>query len=89
MNEEGKITMKVLHDIHTHNLMSLCCSDPLATTENYIRKAEEVGLKTFGLANHIWDTNVPGASEWYSSQSVRRSVESKSIIKLMAPHTNV
>lgn len=82
--------MKVLHDIHTHNIMSLCCSDPNATTENYIKEAEEVGLKTFGLANHIWDTeHVKGYSSWYGSQSVRRALESKSVMNLIGATKNV
>ncbi|MBE6546924.1 MAG: hypothetical protein E7668_05750 [Ruminococcaceae bacterium] len=78
--------MKVLHDIHTHNIMSLCCGDFNATTENYIKKAQEVGLKTFGLANHIWDTeHVKGCSGWYSPQSIRRSQDSKTVMRLLEP----
>lgn len=77
--------MKILHDIHTHNVMSLCCGDPNATTENYIREEERLGMKIFGLSNHIWDERVKGCSEWYGAQTIRRSLECKSAMKLAAP----
>lgn len=69
--------MKILHDIHTHGVLSNCCSDPTATTEAYLRKEEEMGMKVFGLSNHLWDERVKGPSAWYKYQTIRKAKESK------------
>ena len=45
--------MKVLHDIHTHNVFSACCEDKTASTPAYIAKEMELGMRLFGLSNHI------------------------------------
>ena len=60
--------MKIEHDFHVHTHLSSCSSDPKATVENYLRLAKDRGLKLIGFANHFWDSNVPGASEWYKPQ---------------------
>ena len=77
--------MKILHDIHTHNVLSSCCGQSGATTENYIKREMELGMKVFGLSNHVWDESVPGPAPFYGPQTIRHAEESKSIIKYM-PH---
>lgn len=72
--------MKVRHDIHTHTLFSSCCYDPEATAAAYIEKAHELGHSVFGFSNHIWDENVPGASNWYKGQTVGYGLEEKDAI---------
>jgi histidinol phosphatase-like PHP family hydrolase len=62
------MVMKIEHDLHVHTHLSSCSSDPKATVENYLRLAKDRGLKLIGFANHFWDSNVPGASEWYKPQ---------------------
>ena len=62
--------MKIAHDIHTHNVYSKCCKDKGASTSAYIAKEIELGIKLFGLSNHIWDENVSGASDWYKNQTI-------------------
>ena len=69
--------MKILHDIHTHNVFSNCCSDPSASTEAFVKKEEELGMRVFGLSNHIWDERVSGGSYWYKYQTIRRAKEAK------------
>ncbi len=69
--------MKILHDIHTHNMFSNCCSDHTATVPAYFESAKKNGLRTFGLSNHIWDSRVPGASGWYRTQHVEHSAEAR------------
>ncbi len=69
--------MKVTHDIHNHTLFSSCCYDPAATMEAFVKKAKELGHTTLGIANHMWDENVPGASHWYKGQTVNYVLESK------------
>lgn len=60
--------MKIEHDLHVHTHLSSCSDDPAATAENYIKLARDRGLKLIGFANHFWDSNIPGASEWYKPQ---------------------
>ncbi len=61
--------MKFHHDIHTHTEISSCCSDRLATPENFIRAAAELGHTVFGFSNHLWDESVDGESGFYHKQS--------------------
>src|SRR5699024_7720060 len=56
------------HDIHIHTKLSSCSSDSEATPENYIKIAKELGLEVIGFSDHFWDSNVEGASDWYSTQ---------------------
>ena len=77
--------MKILHDIHTHNILSLCCGDPNATTENYLKKAVELGHRTFGLSNHMWDESIPGASPFYQDHRFMQCQDTKALFKYLAP----
>ena len=81
--------MKILHDIHTHSSLSSCCSDPKATTEAYLQKEMELGMKLFGLSNHLWDERVPGASSWYRYQPIRAAKEAKTALRLADPNLKV
>lgn len=60
--------MKITHDFHIHTSLSLCAKET-ATLEHYITKAKELGLKKIGIANHMWDPAVPGATNWYKKQT--------------------
>lgn len=62
--------MQIKHDIHTHTLYSLCCYDPEATVQAYVRRAAELGHTVFGISNHLWDEKVPGANDWYQKQMI-------------------
>lgn len=73
--------MKILHDTHTHNIYSICCTDSSASTEAYIEKAREIGLKVFGISNHLWDESVKGASYWYKNQTITLAEEAKAYIR--------
>jgi histidinol phosphatase-like PHP family hydrolase len=73
--------MKIVHDIHTHNVFSHCCSDYGATTEAYIAKEQEIGNRVFGLSNHIWDERVKGSSSWYRQQTISLAEEAKAAVK--------
>ena len=72
--------MKIHHDMHTHTQISACCHDILATPENYIKKAAELGHTTFGFSNHLWDESVDGAIPWYHDQSFTHILPEKEII---------
>lgn len=69
--------MKILHDVHNHNIFSNCCSDNSASTDAFVKKELELGNKIFGLSNHIWDESVKGASYWYSKQTITKAEEAK------------
>ena len=69
--------MKILHDVHNHNIFSNCCNDPWASTDAFVKKELELGNKIFGLSNHIWDESVKGASGWYSKQTITKAEEAK------------
>jgi histidinol phosphatase-like PHP family hydrolase len=58
------------HDIHVHTFLSSCSSDPEALPERMLEVAAKCGLRTVGFANHLWDSAVPGASEWYRPQDM-------------------
>lgn len=77
--------MKVTHDLHTHTLLSSCCEDQTATAENYIRKAAELGHRTFGISNHLWDEAVAGSGDWYHKQSILYVLTEKPLIRALDP----
>jgi histidinol phosphatase-like PHP family hydrolase len=58
------------HDLHVHTTLSDCCHDENAVPEAILRRAAEVGLKTIGFADHLWDSAVAGASDWYAPQDL-------------------
>ena len=57
------------HDMHMHSQLSECSSDPLQTTEALLKHAKENNLTTICVADHYWDTQVPGVSPWYAPQN--------------------
>lgn len=57
----------IKHDLHTHTHISLC-GNPQSTAEGYIYQAIKQGITTIGFSDHFWDSAVPGASRWYSTQ---------------------
>ena len=59
--------MYTKHDIHLHTALSLCAK-PTATVENYLKIAKGYGLTTIGLTDHMWDSKIEGASNWYKTQ---------------------
>lgn len=81
--------MIVVHDIHTHNIYSNCCADKGATTVAYLQKEAALGMRIFGLSNHIWDERVKGSSYWYRTQSIVRNEEAKNAFHLVDPSLKV
>ena len=81
--------MIVVHDIHTHNIYSNCCSDRGATTVAYLQKEAALGMRIFGLSNHIWDERVKGGSYWYRTQSIVRNEEAKNAFSKASPSLKV
>ena len=59
--------LKLEHDFHVHTHLSNCGHDS-ATIAHYVAKARELGIKKPGMADHMWDSAIPGASKWYAPQ---------------------
>jgi len=62
--------MLIDHDLHVHTHLSACSHDPNATGKKILERAAQVGLKTIGFADHMWDRKRPGGSSWYMEQDV-------------------
>ena len=75
-------TVIVDHDLHVHTFLSACSCDETATPGNIIARAAEAGLRAIGFADHMWDSRVAGASEWYRPQTY----EHISQIREQIPH---
>ena len=63
------------NDLHIHTHLSLCSGHPKQTAENILKYAVDNGLKTICVTDHMWDKNVPGASEWYKQQPFERIIQ--------------
>lgn len=50
--------MNVKYDIHAHTHLSLCGQDN-ATIANYVKQAKENGVSLIGIADHMWDKEIP------------------------------
>lgn len=60
--------LNLLHDLHIHTPLSACSNDPEQTVENIVSYAARNGIPVVGIANHVWDREVPGSSDWYAPQ---------------------
>lgn len=58
------------HDYHIHSTLSSCCSDDRQTAERILKYAEDNNLKKICITDHLWDSAVSGASEWYMPQNI-------------------
>ncbi len=63
------------HDLHIHSMLSSCSGDPLQTKERILEYAKQNGLKKICVADHLWDSKVPGASNWYEPQNFEHSLQ--------------
>lgn len=68
--------MKITSDIHIHTGLS-SCADRGATFMGYVEAAKNTNLKVLGFADHLWDSAVPGASNWYAPQNVEHVLKLK------------
>ena len=61
--------MKIKEDLHVHTYLSACARND-AHAIDYVRMAEELGLTTIAFTDHLWDSAIPGASDWYKPQDM-------------------
>ena len=63
------------HDLHVHTNLSSCARDHGASPQELVDFAEKNGYDTICITNHMWDSTVPGASEWYLPQNMEHIME--------------
>ncbi len=68
------------YDIHVHTHLSSCASKE-AFISDYVKAAKEIGLDTVGFADHAWDENINGSSDWYKPQGYKRLLSRKDELK--------
>ena len=64
------------YDLHIHTRLS-SCAKPEALAADYIARAKEMGLSAIAFTDHMWDSAVPGASNWYKPQNYEHICELK------------
>ncbi len=72
-------------DLHVHTQLSGCCSDPRQTVAEIARRAAQLGLRTIGLADHVWDNPAWETTDWYRPQNVARLLPVRAQIAALAP----
>ena len=65
------------HDYHIHSELSSCSRNPAQTPARILQYAKDFGLKTLCLTDHYWDSDVPGASNWYKPQNFEHIAKAK------------
>lgn len=68
--------MKITHDIHIHTNLSSCAARG-TTMDGYVQKAKGGQLKVLGFSDHLWDSDVPGSTQWYAPQNVEHVLQLK------------
>lgn len=56
-------------DLHVHTNISPC-GVRTSTPDKYFPTCKETGIKTIGFSNHFWDSDIPGAPDWYQPLGV-------------------
>jgi len=72
--------MIVDHDVHVHTVLSECNNDPGATAANLVARAAAAGLATLGFSDHLWDSAIEGASDWYRPQNVEHVLQTRRLL---------
>ncbi len=70
-----------MHDIHIHTSLSSCAKAD-SDLKDYAPAIRESRLTAVGFANHLWDSAVPGASNWYQSQDINHVLKLKDELRL-------
>ena len=68
--------MILREDIHIHTHLS-SCGKPEGIAADYIRQARELNYRLIGFADHMWDSAVSGAPNWYVPQNLEHIFEIK------------
>ena len=58
-----------MHDLHCHTNLSACAKRE-STLSVMLGALKSAGVSVAGIANHLWDSGVPGSSGWYAPQNM-------------------
>lgn len=58
-----------MHDLHIHTNLS-SCARPDSEPAGYLAEIRRRSYPVIGFADHLWDADVPGASDWYRPQDI-------------------
>ncbi len=58
------------HDLHTHTVLSSCSADPAQNIQAILEHAKKNSYIVQCITDHLWDSMVPGASDWYMPQDI-------------------
>ncbi len=83
-----KKRISITHDLHQHSFLSSCSYDPEMTPKNLFSNAIDNGYNTICITDHVWDSNVTGASDWYSKQDINHISKSVEKIQSVVMHSN-
>ena len=61
---------RINHDLHIHTNISSCCSDKGMTAEAILDFALKSDYEMICFTDHLWDSAVKGASNWYEPQNI-------------------
>ena len=70
------------HDYHIHTHLSSCCYDKEMTVENVSKVALQHGYKQAIITNHVWDSIIGNAPEWYLWQNYEHIKQEEKEIRL-------
>ncbi|MCX7005229.1 MAG: PHP domain-containing protein [bacterium] len=76
-------------DLHVHTQLYGCCSDPHQTVAEIAQRAAQLGLRTIGLTDHVWDNPAWETTDWYRPQNVARLLPVRAQIAALAPGVHV
>lgn len=69
-----------MHDIHIHTSLSSCARQN-SELSDYLGMFPRLGVSVAGFSNHLWDSAVPGAGEWYRPQNIEHLLVLKQQLK--------
>ncbi len=58
-----------MHDLHIHTTLPRCARED-AAPGGYLSEIRRRPFTVAGFADHLWDSDVPGASDWYRPQDI-------------------
>ena len=59
-----------IQDYHIHTYLSSCSADPMQNPDGILQYAHKNGLSEVCITDHLWDSAIPGASDWYKPQDI-------------------
>jgi len=64
-------------DLHIHSILSSCCNDASMTAETITGFAVANNYREVCITDHVWSTNVEGASDWYRTQDIPHILQNR------------